>query len=242
MAVNASKKSRWGTDKDLDWPDCVVRYHYTKIRPHIRTGNFAPLDVMKSVMKSDEEYFPRLEEKSVDLNIEKSDRSFKDSVSLAMTEMGDDGNIFIGYSIVPGDAMDTLKGVAQDQKIETPVAENLMVGLAIGMAFEGFRPVVYFERHDFMLVAADAIVNHVDKIERISHGEFKCPVILKTVVDDSTLFYSGPTHEQNFTKGFRELVDFPVLDPQTPDEVLAAYRFAQASDRPTMIVEHKKLF
>ena len=52
-----------------------------------------------------------------------------------------------------------------------------MVGLAIGMSFEGFKPVVYFERHDFMLVAADAIGNHVDKIERISHGEFKVPVI-----------------------------------------------------------------
>lgn len=159
-----------------------------------------------------------------------------------MTEMGDDGNIFIGYSIVPGDAMETLKNVSLDQKIETPVAENLMVGLAIGMSFEGFRPVVYFERHDFMLVAADAIGNHVDKIERISHGEFKCPVILKTVVDDSTLFYSGPTHEQDFTNLFREMVDFPVLDPQSPEEVLAAYRYAQQSDRPVMVVEHKKFF
>ena len=67
--------------------------------------------------------------------------------------------------------MGTLKDVPDDQKIETPVAENLMVGLAIGMSFEGFKPVVYFERHDFMLVAADAISNHIDKIERISHGE-----------------------------------------------------------------------
>ena len=41
---------------------------------------------------------------------------------------------------------------------------------------------------------------------------------------------------------FRELLDMPVLDPKTPDEVLAAYRYAQQSDRPTMIVEHKKLF
>jgi hypothetical protein len=242
MAVNASKKSRWGKDEDIQWPPCVIRYHYTKTRPHIRTGNFAPLDVMKSVMKTDEEYFPLLEERPVNLNIEKTDLSFKNAVTLAMTEMGNEGNIFIGYSIVPGDAMGTLENVNLDQKIETPVAENLMVGLAIGMAFEGFRPVVYFERHDFMLVAADAIVNHVDKIERISHGEFKCPVILKTVVDDSTLFYSGPTHEQDFTEGFRTLVDFPVLDPQSPDEVLACYRYAQQSDRPVMVVEHKKFF
>ena len=70
-----------------------------------------------------------------------------------------------------------------------------MVGLAIGMSFEGFKPVVTLST-DFMLVAADAIGNHIDKIERISHGEFRVPVILKTVVDDGGLFYSGPTHSQ----------------------------------------------
>ena len=56
------------------------------------------------------------------------------------------------------------------------------------MCLEGFLPVIYFERHDFMLVA-DAIVNHIDKIERISHGEFKVPVIiLKAVTIDAGPF------------------------------------------------------
>lgn len=242
MAVEAPKERRWGTNKDIDWPSCVIRYHYTKTRPHIRTGNFADLKVMKEVMKTDEEYFPILPKREyvAPQKYEPLNIKFKDAVTQAMTELGDDGAIFIGYSLIPGDAMGTLKNVSDDQKIETPVAENLMVGLAIGMSFEGFKPVVYFERHDFMLVAADAIGNHVDKIERISHGEFKVPVILKTVIDDGGLFYSGPTHSQNFTKVFQEMVDFPVLDPQTPEEVLDMYRYAKESDGPVMIVEHKK--
>lgn len=191
-------------------------------------------------MKTDEEYFPLLPKREyVAPKSEPLDIKFKDAVTQGMTELGDEGAIFIGYSIIPGDAMGTLKNVPQDQKIETPVAENLMVGLAIGMSFEGFKPVVYFERHDFMLVAADAIGNHVDKIERISHGEFKCPVVLKTVIDDGGLFYSGPTHSQNFTKVFAELVDFPVLEPHTPEEALNMYRYAKDSDSPVMIVEHK---
>ena len=45
----------------------------------------------------------------------------------------------------------------------------------MGMSLEGFRPTIYFERHDFMLVAADAIGNHLNHIERISLGEFKTP-------------------------------------------------------------------
>lgn len=241
MAVEASKELRWGTSTNLQWPACVIRYHYKKTRPHIRTGNFADLKVMKEVMKTDEEYFPILPKKKYD-TVKKYDSlniKFKDAVTKAMTELGDDGFIFIGYSLIPGDAMGTLINVPNNQKIETPVAENLMVGLAIGMTFEGFKPVVYFERHDFMLVAADAIGNHVDKIERISHGEFKAPIIFKTITDDGGLFYSGPTHSQNFTKVFRELVSFPVLEPRTSEEVLDAYRYAKDCGGPIMIVERK---
>jgi len=240
MAVEASKLSRWGTDKDLIWPSCVYRYHYNKTRPHIRTGNFADLNMMKKTKKTDTEYFPLLDKVNyTPTNIDTS-LSYKDAVTLAMTELGEQGSIFLGYSIIPGDAMGTLKNVPMSQKIETPVAENLMVGLAMGMSFEGFKPVVYFERHDFMLVAADAIGNHVDKVERISHGEFKAPVIFKTVIDDGGLFYSGPTHSQNFTEVFRHMVDFPVIDVHTPSEVLSAYRFAKNHNGPVMIVEHKK--
>ena len=242
MAVEAPKERRWGTNEDLEWPECVIRYHYTKSRPHIRTGNFADLKVMKETMKTDEEYFPPLPKRQYNhASVYKPlDMKFKDAVTQGMTELGEEGAIFIGYSLLPGDAMGTLKNVPDDQKIETPVAENLMVGLAIGMSFEGFKPVVYFERHDFMLVAADAIGNHVDKIERISHGEFKVPIVLKTVVDDGGLFYSGPTHSQNFTRLFREMVDFPVLEPLSSEEALEMYRYAKDSEGPVMIVEHKK--
>jgi hypothetical protein len=240
MAVEAPKKLRWGTDKNLDWPSCVQRYHYTKTRPHIRTGNFADMKVMKSVMKTDEQYFPPLQPTVYVPENTQTDFSFKEAVTQGMTELGNNGAIFIGYSIIPGDAMGTLKHVPIEQKIETPVAENLMVGLAIGMSFEGFKAVVYFERHDFMLVAADAIANHMDKIERISHGEFKVPVVLKTVIDDGGLFYSGPTHSQDFTSTFKEMLNFPVIEPMTPGEALSAYKFAKEHNGPVMVVEHKK--
>lgn len=245
MAVEVPKSVRWGTDKDLEWPSCVIRYHYTKTRPHIRTGKFAPVDVMRATLKKPEDYFPKAPEKdykdydySPELGL-----SYKDAVTKAMTELGeDDKTIFIGYSLVPGNAMGTLKNVPDNQKIETPVAENLMMGLAIGMSFEGFKPVVYFERHDFMMVAADAIVNHLDKIERISHGEFKCPVILKTVVDDGGMFYSGPTHSQDFSMGLSLLVDFPVFQARTPEAAYDLYRYARKKNRPAMIVEYKSKF
>lgn len=243
MAVEASKESRWGTGKDLVWPDCVRRYKYKKSRPHIRTGNFADLEVMKKTKKDAEFYFPKIRTPQYSKSeLAESTLSFKEAVTSSMTKIGQVGGVFIGYSITPGDAMGTLSNVPLDQKIETPVAENLMVGLGIGMSIEGLIPVVYFERHDFLLVAADAIVNHLAKMERISHGEFKPKVILKTVIDDGGLFYSGPTHSQDFTNAFRNMVDFPVLVPNDASEAIDMYDFALRCEGPVMIVEKKSLF
>ena len=150
--------------------------------------------------------------------------------------------IFIGYNVARGDAMGSLVSVSDEQKIETPVAENLMAGLAIGMSFEGFLPVIYFERHDFMLVAMDAIVNHIDKVERISHGQYKVPIIIRAVVADSGPFYSGITHSQDFTELMRSAVTFPVKDPKNGFEVLNAFRNARVSKQPAMIVERKSRY
>lgn len=243
MAVEASKELRWGTSRDLIWPSCVKRYKYTKSKPHIRTGNFADLQTMKKTKKEPEHYFP-IHDPVVYSNKYQAESklSFKEAITHSMTKIGEAGGIFIGYSLVPGDAMGTLVNVPMNQKIETPVAENLMVGIGIGMSLEGFITVVYFERHDFMLVAADAIVNHLAKMKRISHGEFNPKVILKTVVDDGGLFYSGPTHSQNFTSEFKSMVDFPILVPNNSSEALKMYEFALKCEGPVMIVEKKSLF
>jgi pyruvate/2-oxoglutarate/acetoin dehydrogenase E1 component len=67
-------------------------------------------------------------------------------------------------------------------------------------------------------------------------------VILRTVVADSGPFYSGPTHSQDFTEGFRQMVDFPIYVPTTGKEAVIAYRNAMNSSRPCMTVEKKSCF
>jgi pyruvate/2-oxoglutarate/acetoin dehydrogenase E1 component len=75
---------------------------------------------------------------------------------------------FIGYGLKKGRALGTLKEVRDDQIIEMPVAENLMVGVATGLALQGYLSVVFIERMDFLLNALDQIVNHLDKIKQLS--------------------------------------------------------------------------
>ena len=242
-SVETSNSERWGKSADYQWnSQSVIKYKYQITYPHARKPG--TIDLSKTLKKTDEEYFPPLipTPMYVSKTTEPFNGSYKDAINIAMTELGQAGAVFIGYNVLKGDAMGTLKNVPAEQKLETPVAENLMAGLAIGMSFEGFIPVVYFERHDFMLGAMDAIVNHIDKIERISHGEYKVPVIIRAITADAGPFYSGITHSQDFTELLKSSVDFPVYDPVDGEEVLTAFRSALASQRPAIIIERKSRY
>ena len=242
-SVESTNDERWGKTAEYEWNSpSVLKYHYEITYPHARKPGM--IDLSKTKVKTDEEYFPLLKKFEYPQYEELDDMSisYKDAVHQMMTDFGEDGMIFIGYNVAKGDAMGTLKNVPMDQKLETPVAENLMSGLAIGMSFEGFKPVLYFERHDFMLVAMDAIGNHIDKIERISHGEFKVPVIIRAVEAFGGPFYSGPTHHQDFTSLLKEVVDFPVIDPINGVDVLKAFKGAKESGRPAIIIERKSRY
>ena len=245
-SCEASNDDRWGKTGHPTWDSSrIIKYHYEPTYPHCRKPGM--IDLSKTVKKTDDEYFPPLKEPAIFSYLDAdwtADQkvSYKDAMVESMTELGKLGAIFIGYNVKYGNAIGTLKDVPDDQKLETPVAENLMAGLAIGMSFEGFLPVLYYERHDFMMVAADAIVNHIDKIERISHGEFKCPVIIRAVTADAGPFYSGITHSQDFTEVFRRAVSFPVLDPVNGAGVITCFKAARRSGKPAMIIERKSRY
>jgi len=242
-SVEASNSERWGKSADYEWnSSSVIKYKYKITYPHARKPGV--IDLSKAIKKTDAEYFPILQPSLIPVrqDTESYSGSYKDAMNIAMTELGQQGAIFIGYNVAKGDAMGTLKNVPVEQKLETPVAENLMSGLAIGMSFEGFIPVLYFERHDFILNALDAIVNHIDKIERISHGEFKVPVVIRAVTADAGPFYSGITHSQDFTKLLESGVSFPVVDPKEGKDVLRAFRDAIESERPAIIIERKSRY
>jgi pyruvate/2-oxoglutarate/acetoin dehydrogenase E1 component len=93
-----------------------------------------------------------------------------------------------------------------------------------------------------MMVAMDAIVNHLDKIERISHGEFKVPVIIRAVVADGGPFYSGITHSQDFTKMFQAVLQMPIFVPQSGSDVKTAFEYGSSIDKPIMVVEYKSRY
>ena len=168
---------------------------------------------------------------------------YSEAIKQSMEKLArDEKVVFIGYSLTHGCATGTLKDIPDSKKYETPIAENLMIGLGMGMSLEGFRPLVYFERFDFVLNAMDGIVNHLDKIDKLSKGQFNMPVIMRVVVGSKTPLLSGLPHIQDHTEALRMMVSFPILTPKTSKEVIRDYDICLNSKTPIMVVEQRDLY
>ena len=87
--------------------------------------------------------------------------------------------------------------VPLDKCIEMPVAENLIASSAIGLAIRGYIPVVVFQRIDFILIAADSIINHACLLPKMTG--MKLPILFITIKGDPEgKFYAGMQHTKDF--------------------------------------------
>lgn len=167
---------------------------------------------------------------------------YKDALKQSMFLLSQqEKSVFIGYNTRLGSrANGSLVGIKDEKLIETPVAENLMMGLAVGMSINGFLPLVYFERFDFILNAMDSIINHLDKIKSLSDGEYNPKVIIRAVIGNTKKpLYTGSTHTQDLTGLFRQCVSFPVIKLNNTKEILESYELAINSDTSFLLVEEK---
>lgn len=173
--------------------------------------------------------------------------TYKEALTTSMDQLAEDPRtLFLGYGMLIGRAAGTLNKVPSEQIIETTLAENLMVGMATGLSLTGRLPVVFFERADFLLNAADAIVNHLNAMSIISDNEFEPAVIIRVVIGNSKKpLFTGHTHTQDFSKAFRNMVDFPVVVLESAEDILPAYETArnnQLAGLSTMLFERKDLW
>ena len=101
--------------------------------------------------------------------------------------------MFLGQGVGnPGTAMsDLLKGVPLDKRIEMPVAEEMQVGMCIGMSLNGFIPVCIIPRWNFALRAADQIINHLDRLPLYSDGAYRPKVIIRVATPSSSRLTRG---------------------------------------------------
>lgn len=165
--------------------------------------------------------------------------NYLDELTSAMTMLArHPKTLFVGQSTrYDGQApFQTLSGVPMDQRIEMPVAENLQMGFCTGLALEGFIPVSIFPRFDFLILAMDALVNHLDKIPQMS--EFRPKVIIRTAIGAMTPVNPGPQHFQDYTEAFRSILKtVHVIEFQRAEDVMPGYEIALKLPQSVLVVE-----
>lgn len=116
--------------------------------------------------------------------------------------------VFLGENVInSGRIYGTLDKVSTKSCIEMPVAENLIAGCGIGLAIAGYLPVVVFQRMDFMLIAADQIINHAALIPKMCPG-VKLPILFvtfKATLKDK--FYAGLQHTKDLSHVFEPYME-----------------------------------
>lgn len=121
--------------------------------------------------------------------------------------------------------------------IDTPISETAFIGLAIGAATEGMRPIAELMFADFMGVCLDQIYNHMAKIHFESGGNVTVPMVLTTAVGGG--YSDGAQHSQTLWGTFAHLPGMKVVVPSMPADAKGLMTAAIRDDSPVVYMFHK---
>ncbi len=173
-------------------------------------------------------------------------KTYRDAIREALREeMVRDERVFImGEEVgVWGGTYAVTRGLHDefgDKRVkDTPIAEDAIVGTAVGAAMGGLRPVAELMTINFSLVAMDQIVNSMAKIHYMFAGQMRVPMVIRTPAGWGQL---AATHSQSFEAWFAHVPGLVVVMPGTPYDVKGLLKSAIRSENPIMFIEHARLY
>ena len=141
--------------------------------------------------------------------------------------------IFLGQAVkYPGTAMTTtLENVPNEKLLEMPVEEDLQMGASIGLALTGKVPISIFPRWNFLLLATNQIVNHLDKLSELTQLAAPPKVIIRTGIGSINPLDPGPQHKGEYTEAFKILCEkIHVIRLDDADMIMPTYEHALKRD------------
>ncbi len=151
--------------------------------------------------------------------------------------LGEEIGVFEGsYKITAG----LLSEFGPDRVRDTPIAEEGFVGLAIGAAMLGMRPVVEIMTINFTLLAIDQIVNHAAKMHAMFGGQVSVPMVIRTPGGGGQQL--AATHSQNLEVWYAHVPGMKVVAPATPADARALLTAAIRDDDPVLVLENLALY
>ncbi|MDH7568741.1 MAG: alpha-ketoacid dehydrogenase subunit beta [Armatimonadota bacterium] len=163
-----------------------------------------------------------------------------------MEEMDRDPEVFLlGEDIgVYGGCFGVTRGLLErygpDRVRDTPISEASVVGLAVGAAILGARPVVEVMFMDFVTLAMDQIVNHAAKFRYMYGEEVRVPMVLRCPAGAGRAY--GATHSQTLEAWFLHVPGLKIVAPSTAADAKGLLKSAIRDDNPVIFVENKVLY
>ncbi|MEO7555080.1 MAG: alpha-ketoacid dehydrogenase subunit beta [Acidimicrobiales bacterium] len=151
--------------------------------------------------------------------------------------MGEDIGVFNGaFKVTNG----LLKEFGEKRVRDTPISENTIVGMGVGAAMTGLRPVVELMTINFSLLALDQIVNHAAHIHYMFGGQVRVPLVVR--MPQGAGHQLGPTHSHSWEAFFLHVPGLLVAVPSTAADAKGLLKAAIRDDNPVVFIEHEYLY
>ena len=151
--------------------------------------------------------------------------------------MGEDVAVFQGSFKVTEGLLDEF---GEKRVRDTPISENSIVGMGVGAAMGGIRPIVEIMTVNFALLAMDQIVNHAAAIPYMFGGQVRVPLVIR--MPGGGGHQLGPTHSHSFEALFLQIPGLLVACPSTPADGKGLLKAAIRDDNPVVFIEHETLY
>jgi pyruvate dehydrogenase E1 component beta subunit len=151
--------------------------------------------------------------------------------------MGEDIGVFNGAFKVTQGLLDEF---GEKRVRDTPISENTIVGVGVGAAMTGLRPVVELMTVNFSLLAMDQIVNHMSTIHYMFGGQVTVPMVVR--FPQGAGHQLGPTHSHCLEAMFLHVPGMLVAAPSTPADAKGLLKAAIRDDNPVIFIEHESLY
>jgi acetoin:2,6-dichlorophenolindophenol oxidoreductase subunit beta len=160
-------------------------------------------------------------------------------------EMRRDSSVYLfGEDISLGGPFGVTKDLAEtfgkNRVVNTPISEGTVMGLAIGAATVGLRPVVEIMFIDFITLAMDQLVNHAAKLHYMSGGQLKVPLTIRVQCGVSGTM--GAHHSQSLEAWLCHVPGLKVVMPSTAADAKGLLKSAIRDDNPVVFIEHRGLY
>lgn len=151
--------------------------------------------------------------------------------------------VVLGEDVTYGGPFGATKGLAETHGSrirDTPISEATVVGLAVGAALSGLRPVVEVMYIDFITLAMDQLVNHGAKLRYMTDGLLRAPMVIRA--QGGARGSMGAHHSQSLEAWFTHVPGMTVVAPSTPADAQGMLQGAIRADDPVLYLEHRGLY